>query len=89
VSEAPPCIESQIGRLHFSVVLDSGSACSPISFKHFEQIGIDGLGPKLEPTQVKCVSASGQGLAIVGEVHIRVKIHGFSWPWAFLVTRNR
>jgi hypothetical protein len=52
-------------------VLDSDSACSQISFKYFEQLGIDGLGPKLEPMQVNFVSVSGQGLAIVGQVHAK------------------
>jgi hypothetical protein len=32
------------------------------------------------------MSASGQSLAIVGQVHVRVKIQGFSWPWMFLVS---
>jgi hypothetical protein len=36
---------------------------------------------------VKCISASGQGLEIAGEVKIRVKLYAFSWTWVFLVSR--
>jgi hypothetical protein len=88
VCEAPPLIEAQIGQAHLPVILDSGSAVSIMSSKHLEQLSRDHIPSQLTATQVKCVSASGQSLDIIGEVQVALKIHGFSWPWRFVISNR-
>jgi hypothetical protein len=34
------------------------------------------------------VTASGQDLEVIGELQVTLKIHGFSWPWIFLVSKK-
>jgi hypothetical protein len=59
-----------------------------ISFRHYQQLNQGGPELKLAHTDVACVTASGQNLSIVGEVQVRVKIQGFSWPCVFLVSKR-
>jgi hypothetical protein len=87
-SGLPPRIEAQVGRLHIPVLLDSGSVRSLVSFRHFLQLTLGGAERKLVPTEVNCVSASGQNHEIVGEVQVTLKIGGFSWPCIFLVSKR-
>jgi hypothetical protein len=44
--------------------------------------------PSVRLTGVTCVTASGKSLEIMGLVKVRLKIHVFSWPWVFLVSRR-
>ena len=85
---SPPRIEAQVAKLHLPVLLDSGSARSLITFHQFQQLNLGGPELKLLPTELSCVTASGQNLEIVGEVKVTVKIHGFSWYWTFLVSKR-
>ena len=84
----PPQIMAQVGKLNLPVLLDSGSARSLISFDHFQQLSRGDSDLQLVSTGVTCVMASGQSLEIVGQVKVRLKIYGFSWPWVFLVSRR-
>jgi hypothetical protein len=88
VTGSPPCIEAQIGKLHLPVLIDSGSACSLISFRDYQQLNRRDPAIELSSTGVSCVAASGHSLAIVGEDKVTVKIQGFSWPWVFLVSKR-
>jgi hypothetical protein len=88
VTGSPPRVEAQIGKLHLPVLIDSGSARSLISFSHYQQLNWGGQVVELTGTEVPCVAATGHSLAIVGEVKVTVKIHGFSWPWVFLVSKR-
>jgi len=67
VTGSPPRIEAQVGKLHLPVLLDSGSARSLITFHQFQQLNLGGPELKLLPTELSCVTASGQNLEIVGE----------------------
>jgi hypothetical protein len=80
-------VEAQVAKLHLPVLLDSGSVRSIISLRHFQQLNFKGPQLKLTPTELYCVSASEQSLEIVSEVKVILKIHGFSWPWVFLVSK--
>jgi hypothetical protein len=88
VTRSPPSFEAQIGKLHLPVLIDSGSARSLISFSHYQQLNRGGQVVELSGTEVPCVAATGHSLAIAGEVKVTVKIHGFSWPWVFLVSKR-
>jgi hypothetical protein len=43
---------------------------------------------KLSAVDVRCISASGDNLDILGEALVKLKIHGFSWNWKLLVSRK-
>jgi hypothetical protein len=85
---SPQIIEAQIGKLHLPVLIDSGSTCSLISFRDYQQLNREVPAMELSSTGMSCVAASGHSLAIVGEVKVTVKIQGVSWPWAFLVSKR-
>jgi hypothetical protein len=72
--------------MHRPVLLDSGSARLLILFRHDQQLNQGGPELKLASTDVSCVTASGESLALVGEVQVKVKIQGFFWAWVFLVS---
>jgi len=85
---SPPIIEAQIGRGNFRALLDSGSAKSLISFRHFQQIASAGEHHKLVPTDLSCITASGQSLQVIGEVKLKLNVQGFTWKWPFLVSKK-
>jgi hypothetical protein len=85
---SPPRVKKQVAKVHLQLLLDTGSARSLISFQQFRQLNLGGPELKLFPTEVGCVSASGQSLEIVGEAKVALKIQGFSWHWTFLVSRR-
>jgi hypothetical protein len=86
--EPSPWIEAQVGKLHLSVLLDSGSGRSLVSLRDYQNLNLGGQTENLEPTEVECADAAGQSLGIVGEVKVMVKIQGFSWKWAFLISKK-
>jgi hypothetical protein len=88
VSGATSRLEVQIGILRFGALLDSRCMRSLISQKHFQDLWRANTKLQLEPTEVNCVTASGQNLEILGEIKFPLKIEGFSWKWSFLVSKK-
>lgn len=89
--EGAPCtlrIEDQLARLHIPVIVDSGSTRSLISFGHYQQLKLRNPQIWLVPTDVTCATASGQDLEVMGEFHVTLKIHGFSWRWGLFVSKK-
>jgi hypothetical protein len=88
VSGLPPKLEVQLGNLLTCALLDSGAARSLISHAHLSEM--QKANPKLElhPVELKCVTASGQGLPICGQVWLPVRVAGFTWKFPFLVGRR-
>jgi hypothetical protein len=81
-------VEAQVGNQHVQVLIDSGSVRSLISFQDFRKLtGAQGFS-KLSAVEVRCMSASGDNLDIMGAALVKLKIHGFSWNWKFLVSRK-
>ena len=81
-------VEAQIGNLCLNVLIDSGSMRSVISFGHSQDMRRGDPKLQLLETNLKCVTASGESLDIVGEVRVTFKIHGFSWKWKMLVSKG-
>ena len=81
-------VEAQISNLCLNVLIDSGSRRSVISFGHFQDMRRGDPKLQLLETKLTCVTASGESLDIVGEVKVKIKIHGFSWNWKFLVSKR-
>jgi hypothetical protein len=84
ISHVLPRIEAQVARLNIPVLVDSGSTRSLLSFRHYQQLSLRNSQSRLTSTKVKCVTASGHDLEVIGELQVTLKIHGFSWPWSFL-----
>jgi hypothetical protein len=78
-----PKIEAQVGQRVLSVLIDTGSMKSLISFEHYSRLNIRGAQPRLLSTEVNCVTASGQDLEIMGQVKVPLKINGFSLAMDF------
>jgi hypothetical protein len=70
------------------VLIDSGSTRSIISDRQLQLLKQRWPKVKTSPSDVTCVTASGENLDILGEVQLIVKIQGFSWNWSFLVSRK-
>ena len=54
VTNSPPQIMAQVGKLHLPILLDSGSARSLISFDHFQQLSRGDPTLQLGSTGVMC-----------------------------------
>ena len=59
----------QLGGAHIHVLLDSGSERSLISTRHLAAL-VEGGTTQVPTVLIKCVTAAGQNLNIVGEVII-------------------
>ena len=87
VTTLAPSIRTQVGKLCLTALLDSGSIRSLISLELFQQMRRADPNISLMGTDCTCVTASGQGLEIVGQVKVPLKIQGFLWSWGFLVSK--
>jgi hypothetical protein len=88
VTGSPPRVQAQVAKAHLQVLLDTGSTRSLISLRQFQQLSLGAPKLKLCPTEVGCISGSGQSLEIVGEVKVTLKIQSFSWRWTFLISKR-
>jgi hypothetical protein len=77
-----------VGYLALTTILDSGSGRSLITAEHFRKLQEADPRLRFSSTDVKCFSASGQSLDILGEVRLRVKIYVYTWNWFFLISKN-
>jgi hypothetical protein len=69
-------------------ILDSGSSFSFVRQDVFQQIQSLGLLCRVEATNRTLHMASGQSCVIKEAVSLQVKLHSFSWRYAFLVLDN-
>jgi hypothetical protein len=79
---------AQMGSLSLPALLDLGSCISVIYFRHFQQLKARDHDHSLGITDVSYVRASGQDLEILGQLELKLKIHGVCWPWVFLVSKG-
>lgn len=59
-----------------------------MSSKLYHHLRKKDAGIKIIPATVKCVTASGHDLDIIGQTKFSLKVGGFSWKWEFLVSRR-
>jgi hypothetical protein len=78
-------VEAQVGPLHATGLLDSGSVRSVISCELYEHIKEMNPSLVIAPVSFTVLTASRQSLSALGEVSLKIKMAGFSWSFRFLV----
>jgi hypothetical protein len=80
-----PQVEVQLGPLHTTGLLDSGSVRTVVSYELYEQIKEKDCTLMMTPVSFSVLTASHQSPSVVGEVCLKIKIAGFSWPLRIFV----
>ena len=75
----------QIGNLHTQAWFDTGASINAISFKFYSSMQ---QHLKMLPTSRKVVSADGDSLGPVGEVHVKFRIGKVVFNDVFIILNN-
>ena len=75
----------QIGNLHTQALFDTGASINAISFKFYSSMQ---QHLKMLPTSRKVVSADGDSLGPIGEVHVKFRIGKVVFNDVFIILNN-
>ena len=75
----------QIGNLHTQALFDTGASINGISFKFYSSMQ---QHLKMLPTSRKVVSADGDSIGPIGEVHVKFKIGKVVFNNVFIILNN-
>ena len=76
----------QIGNLHTQVLFDTGASFNAISFKFYSSMQ---QHLKMLPTSRKVISADGDSLGPIGEVHLKFQIGKVVFNDMFIILNNQ
>ena len=75
----------QIDNLHTQALFDTNTSINAISFKFYSSMQ---QHVKLLPTNRKVVSADGESLGPIGEVHVKFKLGKVEFNGVFIILNN-
>ena len=75
----------QVNNLHTQALFDTGTSINAISLKFYSSIQHH---VKLLPTNRKVVSADGDSLGPIGEVHVKFKLGKVEFKDVFVILNN-
>lgn len=85
VSSSVPKVTVQVGDFTVSALLDSGSVCSIMSQDLFSRIKQHKCITHVEPTSMKCLTASKEPLRVDVKCFCIIKLDQFTWKIPILV----
>ena len=75
----------QIGELHTAALFHTGASINPLPFKFYSKMQQQ---LKILPSSRKAVSAGGNGLGLVGDIHLKYKIGEVVFNNRFIILNN-